>query len=121
MHAVNPIPDVLYAPALGPDRESWVFLIKRVSLLLLSTVSKHPRCVASILPMRLKRLNLFCSSSSAEAHLRVLRSFVTPSSSAPVLGDSSLEFAMAMTNYLLSQQLYAKLGCAITQIASSTG
>jgi hypothetical protein len=45
---------VLYAPALGPDRDSWVFLIKRVSLLLLSSISKHPRCVANALPMRLE-------------------------------------------------------------------
>ena len=44
VHGGNPILDVLYAPALGPDRDSWVFLIKRTSLLLLSAVSKHPRC-----------------------------------------------------------------------------
>lgn len=59
---------------------------------------------------------MLSSSTSAEAHLQILRSFVTPSSSAPVLGDSSSEFALDMTNYLLSQQLYMKLGYAISQI-----
>ena len=58
------------------------------------------------------------SSATTEEHLRILQSLVTPSSSAPVLGDSSSEFALLMTNYLLSQQLYAKLGHAITQIVS---
>lgn len=58
------------------------------------------------------------SSTTAEAHLEILQSFVTPSSSAPVLGDSSSEFALIMTSYLLSQQLYAKLGHAISQIVS---
>ena len=57
-------------------------------------------------------------STSAQAHLRILRFFVTPSSSASVLGDSSPEFALTMTNHLLSQRLYAKLGHAITQIVS---
>ncbi|KAF9647283.1 HECT-domain-containing protein [Thelephora ganbajun] len=90
--------NVLYAPVLGPDHDSWVFLIKRVSLLLLSSISKRPH------------------SDSAEAHSRILLSFITPSSSAPALGGSSSEFAIAMTNYLLSQQLYAKLGHAVTQI-----
>ena len=57
-------------------------------------------------------------STSAQAHLQVLRLFITPSSSAPVLGDSSPEFALTMANHLLSQRLYAKLGHAITQIVS---
>jgi hypothetical protein len=50
--AANPILDVLFAPALGPDGESWVFLIKRVSVLLLSSISKYPRCVDKVQPMR---------------------------------------------------------------------
>ena len=41
---------------------------------------------------------------------------MTPSSSAPILGDSSSEFALAVTKYLLSKQLYMKLARAITQI-----
>ena len=48
----NPILDVLFAPAIGPDGESWVFLIKRVSILLLSSVSKYPRCVDKVQPIR---------------------------------------------------------------------
>ena len=48
VHTANPVLDILYAPALGPDRDSWVFLIKRVSLLLLSSVSNYPRCVAKL-------------------------------------------------------------------------
>ena len=59
---------------------------------------------------------MLSSSTTTEAHLRILRSLVTPSSSAPVLGDSSSEFALTMTGFLLSRQLYAKLGHAITQI-----
>jgi len=51
-HGANTALDVLYVPALGPDRDSWAFLIKRTSLLLLSAVSKHPRCVTSALPLR---------------------------------------------------------------------
>jgi hypothetical protein len=57
-------------------------------------------------------------STSAQAHLQILQFFVTPSSNASVLGDSGPEFALTMTNHLLSQQLYAKLGHAITQIVS---
>jgi len=53
-YTANSIPDALYTPALGPDRDGWAFLIKRVSLLLLSSVSKHPRCVANILFVRLE-------------------------------------------------------------------
>ena len=45
----NSILDILYAPALGADRDSWVFLIKRVSRLLLSSVSKHPWCAIHLL------------------------------------------------------------------------
>ena len=119
--AANPTSDVLYTPALGPDRDSWLFLIKRVSLLLLSSVSKHPWCELTSYLYNLERLNVVCSSTSAEAHLQILRSFVTPSSSASVLGDSSSEFALRMTNYLLSQRLYMKLGCAIAQIVSPSG
>jgi len=48
--------------------------------------------------------------------LWILQSFVTPSSSASILGNSSSEFALVMTNHLLSHQLYMKLGHAITQI-----
>ena len=61
---------------------------------------------------------MLSSSATAEVHLQILRSFVTPSGSASVLGDSSSEFSLVMTNYLLSQQLYTKLGHAITQIVS---
>lgn len=106
----------LFAPALGPDRDSWVFLIKRISLLLLSSVSKHPWCVVDATSMLLEFPNLLCSSTTTEVHLRILQSFVTPSSSAPILGDSSSQFALVMTNHLLSQRLYMKLGHAITQI-----
>lgn len=117
-HPANPLLDVLYAPALGPDRDSWMFLIKRASLLLLSSVSKHPQCVEKFNPCVLRLFNALSRSTSAEAHLRILLSFVTPSCSAPVLGDSSSEFALTMVNYLLSQQLYTKIGHAITQIVS---
>jgi hypothetical protein len=116
VRAVNPALDSLYGPALGADRDSWLFLIRRVSLLLLSSVSKYPLCVVEALSTHPGRLNVLYSSTTAEAHLKILRSFVTPSSAAPVFGDSSSEFALVMTNHLLSQQLYMKLGHAITQI-----
>jgi hypothetical protein len=61
---------------------------------------------------------MLSSSTAAETHLQILRSLVTPSSSTPVLGDSGSEFALTMTTYLLSQQLYARLGHAIAQIVS---
>lgn len=48
LHTVEPLPDVLYGPALGPDRDSWMFLIKGVSLLLLASISKHPLCVDKV-------------------------------------------------------------------------
>ena len=51
-HGAKHTLDALYAPAIGPDRDSWAFLIKRTSLLLLSAVSKHPRCVTSAIPLR---------------------------------------------------------------------
>lgn len=108
--------DALYAPALGPDRDSWLFLIKRISLLLLSSISKHPWCVIDVISTLLERLQVLYSSTATEAHLRILQSFVTPSSSAPTVGDSSSQLALAMMNHLLSQQLYTKLGHAITQI-----
>lgn len=116
VRAVNPTLGSLYAPALGADRDSWLFLIKRASLLILSSVSKDPLCVVEALSTHPGRLNALYSSTMAEAHLKILRSFVTPSGAAPVFGDSSSEFAFIMTNHLLSQQLYMKLGHAITQI-----
>jgi ubiquitin-protein ligase E3 C len=54
LRTVKPVPDVLYAPALGSDRDSWVFLIKRVSLLLLASVSEHPRCVDKVHPIHFR-------------------------------------------------------------------
>ncbi|THH16719.1 hypothetical protein EW146_g3984 [Bondarzewia mesenterica] len=87
-----------FQQAYGPQRQSWLVLTRRASLLILQSVADHPQ------------------SSHAVAHLRVLDMLLSTSVTTKALGPQGSDISIEITKYLLHHDLFRYFSKAIMGI-----
>ncbi|KAI0061554.1 HECT-domain-containing protein [Artomyces pyxidatus] len=95
---VNGGDTALFQHAVGPQRESWLVLIRQVALLLLQSVAEFPQ------------------SSHAMYHLQILDALLSTSTTTRVLGPQGVALTIELSRYLLNHDLYAHLAKALSGI-----
>ncbi|KAI0039666.1 HECT-domain-containing protein [Auriscalpium vulgare] len=83
---------------VGPERNSWLVLVRRAALLILQSAADFPQ------------------SQHTVAHLRVLDVLLSPSIAPRVLGPQGAEVTLEFTRYFLGHNLYPLLAKAISGI-----
>ncbi|KAF8428416.1 HECT-domain-containing protein [Boletus edulis BED1] len=89
---------LLFGPAQGPDRDSWITLLRRVAVLLLRSVSSRADVPAAV------------------PHLKVLCKLLDSPSAAKLLGPSGNDLSLCISQWLVQNDLYQYLGRAITTV-----
>ncbi|TFK46201.1 HECT-domain-containing protein [Heliocybe sulcata] len=90
--------EALFQLGTGPERESWLVLIRPVSSLLLKSAARAPK------------------SQNAVSHLRILNALLAPAVCTRHLGDPGADVSREITRYLLARDMYGHLSQAITGI-----
>ncbi|TEB27548.1 HECT-domain-containing protein [Coprinellus micaceus] len=88
----------VYSLALTQHATSWLTLIRRVALLLLTSVSQSPQ------------------SAHSASHLKALETFLSPKTAIAVLGAKGQDVTTTIASYLLDNRFYSLVSEAIQRL-----
>jgi ubiquitin-protein ligase E3 C len=104
----------VYSLARTQHATSWLTLIRRVALLLLTSVSQSPQCVSKLLCFRY----VLSGSRSAHSasHLKALETVLSPKTAIAVLGAKGQDVTTTIASYLLDNRFYSLVSEAIQRL-----